>query len=350
MLTNRHIIKSDHPSNQLNVEEDYFVDGSGVVEPYADYDILKVLYSANLYHQRAIKLKAGLLSQVEGGTLAKYLPQNTNIKNFLYKMALNLEVYGSSFLEKAGTATDFNLYNMNTHSTRVDLDHNVYQKVSMTYYPIEALHLKYDSILSDFYGEPDYLAIIKQIATLFKADAYNNLFFENGGKPELAFIFEDSDPSDDQIDAITSFVKKSFGGYKNAHKNLILTTGEGNGETKPKIRIEKIGEVEDLSFEKLKAVGRDEIAAAHGVPPRLLGIVEKGGLGGGGELMGQVNMFMETTINPRLELIEWFFAQNGIELELARFNIDSLTSSEDVADELVKSGIITAIEKRNILG
>lgn len=344
------LVIKNSASVQMNIEEDYIIGSDGVVEPYLSFSLLRSLYASNLYHQRAIKIKAGLLSQILQSQLDRYLPPGTNAKAFLFRLMLNLETYGSAFMEKAGIPSNFTLYNMNTYYSRVDIDHNTYQHINMKTKAIEALHIKYDSILSDHYGEPDYIAVIKQIATLYKADHYNDMFFDNGGKPELAFIFEDSDPSDEQVSAITDFVKKNFSGYGNAHKNLILTTGEGDGQTKPKIRIEQIGKIEDLSFQKLKEVGRDEIAAAHGVPPRLLGIVQGSGLGGSGELIAQMKMFLEVTINPKIELVEWFFQKNGIDLKIERFDVNSLKSDEDIADTLVEKGIITAIEKRNILG
>ena len=344
------VIKAGGESQQVSIEEDYFVDGDGIVEPYVNYTALRSLFPANLYHQRAIKIKASLLSQIESTNLDKFLPTGTNIKSFLYKFMLNAETYGSAFLEKAGTPSNYFLYNMDTFKSRVDIHHNTYQKVLADHRAIEALHFKYESILSEYYGEPDYLAIIKQIATLHKADSYNDKFFDNGAKPELAIIFEDSDPTDSQIEAITSFMRKDFRGHQNAHKTLVLTTGQGDGQTKPKIKIEQIGKVEDLSFKNLKEVGRDEIAAAHGVPPRLLGIIHGSALGGGGELIAQMKMFLKITIEPKIEQVEWFFKQNGIDLTLARFNLDDLDSVEDIGDELVKAGIITSIEKQNILG
>lgn len=343
------VIKSQAPSIQI-IEEDYTIGVDGIIEPFVSFDLLRSLYASNLYHQRAIKIKAGLLSQIKKTNIQKYIPINTNPKSLLNKLILNLEVYGSAFLEKAGLDSDFNLYNMNTHNTRVDKDGNIYQNANYTPTQIEAWHLKYDSILSEFYGEPDYITIIRQISTLFKADVYNDKFFDNGGKPELAFIFEDSTPSEGQVEAITSFLKNGFKGYNNAHKSIVLYTGQGDGQSKPKIRIEEIGKVEDLSFQKLKEVGRDEIATAHGTPPRLLGIVQGNGLGGSGELIAQMKMFLKTTIEPKINTIEYFFNQHGIELEIERFDLDSLQSNEDVADQLVSKGIISPIEKRDILG
>lgn len=348
-MKEKSLIIKNNSSNQLDTEEDYLSGINDVIEPYVSFSLLRGLYASNVYHQRAIKIKAGLLSQIEETNLQDFLPKGTTAKSFLYKLMLNLEAYGTAFIEKSGIGSNYNLYTLNTYHARIDINHQIHQLVNMESQKLEGMIVKYDSLLSDYYGEPDYLTIIRTISTLFKADTYNSKFFENGGKPELAFIFEDSDPSDTQVEAITEFVKKNFNGVDNSHKNLILTTGEGNGETKPKIRIEQIGKVEDLSFKQLKEVGRDEIASAHGTPPRLLGIVQGSGLGGSGELLAQMEMFLEITMKPKIELVESFFEQHGIKLKLKRFDISGL-GSKDAGDVLVKAGVITEIEKRNILG
>jgi len=346
----RYIVSKSDSSMQLRTEEDYLAEGlDGIVEPYISFSTLRALYPANVYHTRALKLKAGILSQIDTTTLDKYMPKGITAKSFLYKFILNLEVYGTAFIERAGLTNDFSIYNLNSYYARVDIENNIHQQVNLETQKLEGYHLKYDSILSDYYGEPDYIAILRTISTLYKADVYNDKFFENGGKPSLVIIFEDSDPTDDQVKAIEDYLKTNTGGYENAHKNLILTTGEGNGETKPKIRIEKVGDIEDLSFEKLKTMGRDEIAVAHGVPPRMLGIVQSGGLGGSGELLAQMEMFLEVIINPKIDLIESFFKNIGIELKIKRFDLSSM-SNDEIGDALVKSGVITKSEKKALLG
>ena len=340
------VIKSAVTSKQV-LQEDILIYGN-VIEPFLDYNKITNLYSANIYHQRALKLKALLLSQIEETSLDKHL-NNITPSKLLYKFALNAETYGTAFIEKAGLESSFAIYPLNTRAARIGKDYSIYQDAPNEYIPLSGAAFTYPTILSDYYGEPEYVGAINQIYTLYKADVYNSKFFDNGGKPDQAIIFEDSDPTDEQIDAIKKFYKKEFVGYQNAHKTLILTTGEGNGETKPKIRIEDIGKVEDLSFEKLKKIGRDEIVAAHGVPPRLVGIVESGALGGGGELIGQLHMFNELNIKPKMALIEEFFNSLNIKLKLKPFNPDSFKDDTDLLTKLVSSSIITPQEAKELL-
>jgi len=345
------VVKSAGKSLQTQHSQDMLHENEKMIEPYLNYYALRGLYAYNVYHKRSLKLKAMLLSQIETTNLDKYLPAGMTPKKFLYKFILNAETFGSAFFERASASKDdFYLYNLNTFTARVDKQHNIYQVQGTEYQPLDGAHFMYDSILSDHYGEPDYLEVISQIMTLHKADQYNDKFFENGAKPELAIVFEDADPSDSQIDAITEFMRKDMRGYKNSHKTLILTTGEGNGDTKPKIRIDELGKVEDMSHEKLKKIGRDEIIAAHGVPPRLVGVVEASSLGGGGELTSQLHMFNQITIKPKMELFEEFFAHQGIELKLKEFDATAFKDDADVVTGLVQAGILTAQEAKTVMG
>jgi len=345
------VIKSGSGSRQKIVGEDALIEDVKLVEPFLDYSALRTLYASNVYHQRSLKLKAMLLSHIEESTLSEHLPDGVTAKKFLYKFMLNAETYGSAFFERSATiAGRFKLYNLGSYHARVDKEDTIYQLVGTEQIPLEGAHFMYDTILSDFYGEPDYTAAINQIVTIYKADRYNEAFFDNGAKPDHAIIFEDSDPSDEQLNAITEYYRKEFRGYKNAHKTLILTTGEGNGETKPKIRIEELGKVEDLSFEKLKKVGRDEIIAAHGVPPRLVGVVDPNALGGGGELISQLHMFNEISIKPKMAMIEEFFGAHGIALKLKEFDATAFKDDADVVTGLVSAGILTPAEAKSVMG
>jgi len=323
-----------------------------IVNPYLDYEKIKKLYGYNVYHQRAIKLKASLLSQIEESNLSDFLPSSITPKRFLNKLILNLEVYGSAFIEKVGEQNPL-LYIIQTPQARIDIDSNIYFSKSFgsnkKFVRTEGYHLLYDGLSSDFYGEPDYLTAIPQILTTKKADSYNDTFFQNGAKPAMAIVFENADPSDEQITAITDFFKTNYRGYQNAHKNLVLSTGV-DAQNSPKIRFEKLGEVEDISFEKLKSVNRDEIIASHAVPPRLVGVMHEGSLGGNNELMAQLQMFAQITIEPKRELIESYFKSFGINLKIKPFDVTTFKDDTDMVTGLVNAGILTQNEAKELLG
>jgi hypothetical protein len=92
------------------------------------------------------------------------------------------------------------------------------------------------------------MAVFNQVTLESKINQYNNAFFDNNAKPDLAIIFEGAEPSEEQLEAMSVFFENSFKGYLNAHKTLVLSAPTGFGDQPPKIRIENLGTIEDMSF------------------------------------------------------------------------------------------------------
>lgn len=320
------------------------------IEPFINFSSLLSLYYANVYHRRAIRLKASLLSQIDTTLLKNHLPLEVTPKDFLYAFVHNLEIYGNAPIEKSGTKNVYQIYNIPCIEFVIDKNRQIYQRVGSKLTKLDGYILKYYSPSSRFYGEPDYLATLLQISTTYKADKYNDNFFDNNARPDLAIIYENGEPNKEQIDAFREFFGSNFKGYDNAHKAIILHASDGIGEKDVKIKIQELGAIKDLSFKELKAVNRDEIAVAHGVPPRLLGILHSGSLGGGGELIGQLHQFNETEIKPKIQTIEDFFNSIGISLKLKPLDVTNFKDDADVVTNLVQSGIININEARSILG
>lgn len=232
---------------------------------------------------------------------------------------------------------------------RLNKNKELYQHANGHFTKLDGYHFCYYSPKSRYYGEPDYLATLKQIALNQKADIYNEKFFDNGARPDMAIIYENAEPSQEQLNAFKDFFGNSFKGYQNSHNTLVLF-GNDIGEKDAKIRFENLGGVDDISFERLKKVSRDEIAAAHGIPPRFLGIIENSSLGGSGELIGQLHQFNEIEIKPKIELIESFFDSIGIKLRLKPIDVTDFKDDGEIVTNLINSGIISVNEAREILG
>lgn len=342
---NKCIIKYVQSQQVVGVDE--LADGQ-FVTPFFDFDALLKLYYENTYHRRCINIKANLLSQIAESDLQTVLPPGINPKYFLKSAIIQAEIFGNLFLEKAGTDNMFCLYLIPGHEARVDKDRKIYQYLNGNNTEIPGFHFRYYSPISRYYGEPDYMPSIRKMRTEVLIDLYNETFFSNSATPDMGIIFENADPSDEQISAFRQFFQNSFKGYANAHKTLIASTG--TGEKDARIRIEAINKVNDLSFEKFKNMNRDEIIAAHSVPPRLVGIITAGQLGGGGELIGQLHQFNELEIKPKIDLYESFFNGLGIRLKLKPIDVTNFKEDASVIGGLVEMGIISTSEAREILG
>lgn len=346
-MQERIIIRKNTGSQQI-MGTDISMDG--YIEPFLDFNALLALYYANVYHRRAIKLKAGLLSQVDTTALDKHTPPGVSAKQLLFAFALDAEIYGNAFIEQSGVASNFSLYHLPGFEGRIDRERQLFQLDSTGQSQrLEGHHFKYHSPASRWYGEPDYLATVLQILTTQKADRYNDVFFDNGARPDMAIIYENGEPSEAQLESFRTFFGSSFKGYDKAHKTLILSS-DSVGDKDAKIRFEQLGKVEEMSHKQLKEVNRDEIVAGHGVPPRLVGIMSAGGLGGGGELIGQLHAFNEVEIKPKIELIEGFFDSIDLPTIIKPLDVTNFKDDSDVVTNLVNSKIITQQEAREILG
>lgn len=331
------IFKSNSQSLQFEKEQKGF---SGLIEPFFSFDRLLEFYYANTYHRRCIMLKAALLSNIEDGS--KLENQSISPKDLLYAFILNAEIYGNAFMEICADK----LYILPTFEARLNENREIYQVKDNHKIKLNAKHLFYYSPRSRYYGEPDYLATLLPILVNAKADRFNEKFFDNSARADKAIIFENSEPSEEQLNTFKEFFSSEFKGFNNAHKTMVVTASGENA----RVRFEDLSKVDDLSFKELKQINRDEIIAAHGVPPRMVGVLNSGGLGGGGELIGQLHAFNELTIIPKQEQIEWFFYQIGFPIKLKPIDVSNFKDDSDLVTNLVQNGILNLNEARAILG
>jgi PBSX family phage portal protein len=348
MTENIRVFSHNNESKQI-ISEDR-INYNDIIEPFFSFDKMLELYYANTYHKLCIDIKIRVLSLVDNAKELAPLICNKSPGRFMIAFTRELEIYGNAFVEIAGNNKYKALYLLPAREARIDKEHNVYQTAGLQRQWLNAAHIAYDSPSSRFYGEPDYLAAIGPILVNKNIDLYNEMFFQNGAVPRLAIMFENSEPSDEQLEAFKKFFSSGFKGIKNAHKSLILTAPPNPDGTSAKINIQELGETKDLSYEKLKSIGRDEIIAAHCVPPRLAGVVNSGGWGGSGEFLAQMHSFNEMVIKPKQEIIEEFFANLGIKIRLKPLDITSFKDDSELVRGLVEAGIISIPEARNIIG
>jgi len=342
------VIKGSAPSIQI-IDEDA-IGMNGIIEPFFDQNKLLKLYYANTYHRLCVNIKSRIISQVDTTELAKYLPQGMNAKRFIKKIVTDLEIYGNMYIEEAGSGGYRAFYHLPAREARLDKDNLIYQTRGFKKTNIPGYHLGYDSPRSRYYGEADYLATLEPIFVNRDIDMYNSAFFLNGAKPELAIIFNNADISDEQMEAFERFFAKRLRGAENAHKNLILSAPPNENGKDASIEIKELSANDDLSFKELKLLNRDEIVDAHGVPPRLVGIVNGSAMGNGNETINQLHIMNELHIKPKQELIEEFFAEIvGVPLTLKPLDVTNFKDDADVITKLVEKEILTVSEARNIL-
>lgn len=165
----------------------------------------------------------------------------------------------------------------------------------VTFTKDEIVHFRDPCPHGGAYSRPTWIGAQNMLALADAATRYNAKFFQNNAMPEYAVIYKGKAMPAKIKTEIQEFFSAQFQGLDNAHRTLIIQAPEDGS-----IDFEKItADVKDADFLKLLDAARDRIPTAHGVQPRILGIISSGSLGGGGEAAGQMFAFEHTTLMPR---------------------------------------------------
>ena len=271
-----------------------------------DINELTSVYTLNPYHSQCIDIKAlnilgdGLSDDVMD-ILDDITPKECAFTT-LYNTIKDLQLYGNAYWEivKLG-ASGYQIFHIpaQTMTKIADGYKQIVGEKTAEFKADQIYHFKYSTPLSTIYGAPDYLSIIPQIRLFEKIYKYNDKFFDNNAIPDMAMLVKGGDMSSNAIYSIRSFFREKFQGVENAHKLLYLPVKEGMDVEFKKLQ----ADVKDASFQEQLKQAITDIIARHGVPPRLISIVNQGQLGGGGETIGQLEIFYKTMIKPKQRII-----------------------------------------------
>jgi hypothetical protein len=154
-----------------------------------------------------------------------------------------------------------------------------------------------------WYGDPDYLSIKPLLLVNSNIVQSAQLFYKRGLQTDTAVIVKGADLGPEEEDSIRQVFNQSFVGIKNARKVLLLQIGQNE-----EIDFQKLSaDLQDEGTSNIRRDNRDEIVSAHGTPPRLVGIVSAGSLGGGGEVEAQLEIFKQLFADDeQREAEEWW--------------------------------------------
>lgn len=306
----------------------------------------------NPYHDRAIRIKARMtvglgLEEVKEGA-PDMLPSSSKGDGFLSQVllaALDAEHTGNAYLEII-TATGGRIGAVNwipAETIECSEDQTWYRHVATTpgssnrrvsFYPAwprdgkgilprerYLLHITQDGTWSTWYGEPDWLGALDSVMLFHGAMRFNRASFDNNCIPTwVVFLLGaqlDDTPREDsagnqlpsQRQEFSDWMSRTYGGADNAGKMLLMDL-PGVAD-KGSVVFQKLQDgPKDGDFLKLLDTCRDQILSAHGVPPRLAGVVVSGALGGAGEMYGQLLAFRED-LRPKQELWQQALGQLG---------------------------------------
>lgn len=370
-LASSDVLKSDL-AGLLSSRPDVGLDGEFLwpIHPHS----LMMLYRASAEHGRAIQIKSETAfggGLVGGGASKIEVLCSTGAAELFASLGLDLETYGNAFLQVIRSRDETRVIGLRrlpalTMSRyrggflqRVPQPNGDTKKITFT--EREIIQIKELCPEGRRYALPTWIGAEGMLELAQAATRYNASFFKNNAMPEYAITLKGITPSKEMKSDIQNFFRSEYQGLDNSHRTLILHHPE-EGE----IKFDKLTEdVKDGDFLKLIDSARERIVVAHGVPPRMLGIMNAGQLGGGGEVSGQLFTFEHLTLKPKrrrmLDQLRPLLAEIGVEPGTAEDSLGSnqiafrpldLTPPKDDAanlPDLVQSGILSEDEARSLL-
>ena len=187
-------------------------------------------------------------------------------------------------------------------------------------------HLQQPDVAQEIYGLPEWLSALQSGLLNENATLFRRRYYVNGA--HAGFILYVSDPFADQETAnkIAEKMKsaKGVGNFKNMF--LYIPNGKKDG-----VQVLPIADVAAKDeFSGVKNITRDDMLAAHRVPPQLIGIVptNSGGFGKVGEALDTFFQIEIVPIMRRMRAMNTFFGG-----EVLRFGNYSASDGSEITPD-----------------
>lgn len=261
-------------------------------EPPVPLDGLACAFRASPHHSSAILLKRNLI-------VASFKPSQWLSRRAFQAAVQDYLVFGNAYFERRD----------NLLGNPLRLDHALAKYVrrgveAARFYFVPGLrnetefargsvcHLMQPDVNQEIYGLPEYLsalqsALLNEAATLFRRRYYQN------GSHAGFILYATGDFADNDIDDMREKLRQSKG--PGNFRNLFVHSPNGKDGGIKLIPVSEVAAKDE--FLGIKNTTRDDVLAAHRVPPQLLGVVPANA-GGFGSIRDATDAFYELEITP----------------------------------------------------
>ncbi|MBT2119564.1 phage portal protein [Dyella sp. LX-66] len=181
-------------------------------------------------------------------------------------------------------------------------------------------HLMEPDTHQEVYGVPEYLSALQSAWLNEAGTLFRRKYYLNGSHAGYTLYVTDALADEDQVNGIRDALKNSKG--QGNFRNLFIYAPNGKKDGLQLMPISEVAAKDE--FFSIKNVTRDDVLAAHRVPPQLLGLVPTGTTGFG-SVVPAAQVF---AINELLPLMARFRQVNDwLGEEMASFSDYAVTSA-----------------------
>jgi len=261
-------------------------------EPPVSMSGLASTFRASPHHSSAIYIKRNLLASL-------FIPHRLLSLDAFTRLAQDFLVFGNAYLERINNIgrqplrLDPTLAKLTRRGKDGRFFHVEQWGQEHEFTPGSVFQLAEPDINQEIYGVPEYLSALQSALLNESATLFRRRYYLNGS--HAGFILYVSDPaqSEADIDALRAALKASKG--PGNFRNLFLYSPNGKKDGVQLIPVSEVAAKDE--FLGIKDASRDDVLAAHRVPPQLLGIVPKN-TGGFGDIEKAAAVFIRNEIIP----------------------------------------------------
>jgi PBSX family phage portal protein len=260
-------------------------------EPPVSWEGLARSWRASVHHNSAIAVKRNVL-------VSTFKPHKLLSRSAFLQLAQDYLVFGNLYCEKVknrlGGVLSLDPAPAKYVRRGVDLE---------TYWWVpgwkqerelgEVFHLLEHDINQEVYGLPEYLAALNSAWLNESATLFRRKYYLNGSHAGFILYMTDAAQQQGDVDTLRQALKDSKG--PGNFRNLFMYAPNGKKDGLQIIPISEVAAKDE--FFNIKNVTRDDVLAAHRVPPQLMGIVPSN-VGGFGDASKAAEVFYYNEILP----------------------------------------------------
>lgn len=262
-------------------------------EPPISLDGLAKAFRSSPHHSSAIYVKRNILA-------ATFKPHRLLTRAEFSRFALDFLALGNAYLERrdAISGKPMALVSSLAKYTRRGVEDGRFFFVPGFRQEHEfkrgsVFHLLEPDLHQEIYGVPEYISALQAALLNESSTLFRRKYYVNGSHAGYILYVSDPSQSDEDISAIREALRNAKG--PGNFRNLFLYSPNGKKDGVQVIPVSEVAAKDE--FLGIKNATRDDILAAHRVPPQLLGIVPTN-TGGFGAIAPAAKVFVKNELEP----------------------------------------------------